>query len=738
MITAAWPWGLAVAATALVPLVLHLLHRTRWLPVTWPAMRLLREVATRRGARLALQDLVLLTLRMLLLIAIALTVARLQWEDGKDSKPPELRSGRVAAVVLVDDGLSSGALAAPDAMLLDRQKVLAQAYVAALAPGDEVSVIAGSQIAEPAADPLYDVAAASRLVGAIGPTACTPDVPALITAGLQRLDRHHNPEAELVLVTSGCAAGALLDDELRWSDLRERLSRGRWAGWRRPHVLLLAPEDTVATDWAVANIEVDQPLLQPGVPVGVRVHLRRSGSAAPPLGMTVRLAIDGRTVDEQPVETLASGALSSGRKATDTLSVTFTTVFPLAGSHALEARLIGARDPLPTDDHRTLAIEVAERVPVVLLEAHPGELELVAAALDPTDGTDPTAPFAPRAVLAATCTPALLRGARAIIIGDVGVLEPTITTALERFVAAGGGVLFSIGPRTEPNVANRQWFRGGDGLLAGALTVPPPTGLSGPFSGPPRHPQPASGQPIALAGFAPDTAAWQAASVRQAAALDPGAWQRLVDLDDGAPLMVVAQRGQGTVALSLMPLDDQWSDLPWRALWVPLMRGVVGNLAATVLPARNVRPGETLAWPSPSATFADPTRAVLSAPDGTLATLHAGGWDGAPALIAGPLHQLGAWWLAPALPGDGPPVAYAVAADATAMDLSGVPIDRLRTRIADTGCIVQVARSVDHLRRILAGPTAHTVHEWTPWCALAALVLLFSELALTRLWRSTP
>ena len=733
MITAAWPWGLAVAATAVVPVILHLLHRTRWQPVTWPAMRLLREVATRRGARLALQDLVLLTLRVLMLIAVALTVARVQWREGLESVPPDLRSGRVAAVILIDDSLPSGALIAPDEMLLDRQKSLAQAYLDALTPGDEVSVIAGSQVGQPATDPLYDFTAASRVLSAISPTACTPDLPALITAGLQRLDRHHNTDAELVLVTSGCSAGALLDDELRWSDLRERLSRGRWAGWRRPQVLLLAPEGSVATDWAVASVEVDQPLLLPGVPAGIHVRLKRSGSSATPRGLTLRLAIDDRTVDEQPVESFTSGA-----NATDALSVTFTTVFPLAGSHALEARLIGARDPLATDDHRTLAVEVAERVPVILLEAHPGELELVAAALDPTDGTDLSAPFAPRTVLAATCTPGMLRGARAIIVGDVGVLEPTITTALERFVAAGGGVLFSVGPRTEPAIANRQWFRGGDGLLAGALTGP----LTGPLAGlsreATRHPQPASGQPIALAGFAQDTAAWQAASIRRAATLDLGAWQRLVDLDDGAPLMVLAQRGQGTVALSLIPLDDQWSDLPWRALWVPLMRGVVGSLAATVLPARNVRPGETLAWPIPSASFADPTRAVLSAPDGTLATLRAGGWDGAPALIAGPLHQLGAWWLAPVMPGDGPPMAYAVAAEATAMDLSGVPIDRLRTRIADSGCLVHVARSVDRLRRILAGPSATSVHEWTPWFALAALMLLFCELALTRLWRSTP
>lgn len=725
MIAAAWPWGLALAATAVVPLVLHLLHRTRWQPVTWPAMHLLRDMATRRGARLALQDVLLLLLRMLLMITVALTVARLQW---REPAPPDLRSGRVAAVVLVDDGLPSGALATQDRPLLDRQKELGLAYIGALTPGDEISVIAGSQIGQPAADPLYDLSAAARVLGTLNPTASTPDIPALITAGLQRLGRHHNTDAELVLVTTGCSAGALLDDEVRWGDLRERLSRGRWAGWRRPQVLLIAPEDTVATDWAITAVELDQPLLLPGVPVGIHVRIRQSGSAAAPHGLALRLIIDGRTVDEKPVTAPTDSA--------DSLVVSFTSAFALPGSHALETRLIGTRDPLAADDQRTLAVEVAERVPVVLLEAHPGELKLVAAALDPTDGTDPNAPFSPRAIPAATCSPAMLRGARAMVIGDVGVLEPAITTALERFVAAGGGVLFTVGPNTLPAVANRQWFRGGDGLLAGALTVP--ADQVPPSTQRLRQPRPASGQPIALAGFVNDSAAWQAASIRRVAALEPGTWQRLIDLDDGTPLMVTAQRGQGTVALSLMPLDDQWSDLPWRALWVPLVRGVVGSLAATVLPARNLRPGETLAWPSPSLTLADPARAVLTAPDGTLASLRTGGWDGAPALIAGPLPVPGAWWLAPAVPGDGPPVVYAVAPEAAAMDLSGVPFDRLRTRIADTGCIVHVARSANSVKRIMAGPTAAAVHELTPWFAVAALMLLFTELLLTRLWRSAP
>ncbi len=736
MITFGAPLGLSLLALLAVPVVLHVLHRTRWLAVSWPAMLLIRDVATRRGTRLTLQDLLLLGLRLLLLIALALTASRPRWLAPNEETTE--RRGRVAAVLLVDDGVAAGArvssassLGSDERTVNELQNALGSAYLATLTAGDEISLIANSQRDAPAADPLYDVATADRQLHALRPTATASDVPGLIAAGLRQLDRHRNRDAELVLLATGCTAGAALDDVARWSDLRERLAQGRWSGWRRPRVLLLVPEQTIATDWAVSAIEVDQPLLLPGVPVGVRVRLTRSGEAAIPAGLTLRLAIDGRMVDEKPVPPFGDHLMAQ--------VVGFSQVFGEAGGHLLEARLIGAADPLELDDQRTLAIEVAERVPVALIEAEPGELALVAAALDPAEGTDPSAPFAPRAITAANLSSETLAQVRAVVIGDVGVLEPPAITALERFIAGGGGVLFTVGPRTVPELANRAWFRGGDGLLAAALTTVPATADKPRI----RHPRPAPGLPSALSGFADDSAAWQAAEIRQVATVQPGNWESLVELDDGTPLVLSAHRGQGLTAMCLIPLDDRWSDLPWRALWVPLMRGLIGSLAATVQPPRNLSPGDMLIWPCPLPTSgqgvgvgvglaADPFRAVLTDPRGALATLRPGGWDASPALLAGPLAHCGAWRLAPVAAHDGPPVTYAVAPAPAGLDLSALAIERLRRQIVDTGCTVQLVRTPATFAQNRAG-TAIREYELTAWGAALALLLLLVELLCARL-----
>ena len=715
MIGFTWIAGLLFALTAVVPLLLHLLRRTRWIAVPWPAMRLLQDLATRRGSRLAVEDLLLLAVRILLICAIALTAARPTWTQPPADTP---RRGPIAGVLLLDDGLTAAARVANGDQRFDRQRELGLEWLSTLAPGDEVSQLSGSTAGEPAADPLYDLAAAARHLRAVAPGTGTPDLPRLLSAGLARLERHRNPTAELALVLSGTQAGTALDDDARWAVVSERLNRGRWPSWRAPRILLLTPAEAATGDWAVSTISCDQPLLLPQLPLQIRIGLKRTGILPPTSGMSVRLALDGRTIAEQAVvEPPVTTATHS------TVTVTFQHTFSSSGSHLLEARLIGARDQLPDDDRRALAVEVANQVPVLLLEATPGELALVAAALDPSEGAEPEAPFAPRRMPAATLQTSDLVGIRVCILGDVGVLPSEVTARLESFLAAGGGVLIGCGPATDPLLSARQWFRGGDGLLAAAIAdVPPLTAL--------RQPRPAPGEPPALAGFAADSPAWNAATIRTSLAVQPGSWNRIIDLTDGSPLAVQHDRGLGQTILWLTTLDDRWHDLPWRSLWVPMMRGLVGSLASNVLPPRNLVPGEQLVWPCQGDPL--PGRVALSGPDGALLPLRAGGWEGSPALFAGPLTALGGYRIRPLDPAAGVPTSFAVAPPADALDVLPLAVDRLRTRLVGYGCSVSTATTPEGVQALAPRTEDRTRIELTWWCACAAVLLVLAELALAR------
>jgi len=66
-------------------------------------------------------------------------------------------------------------------------------------------------------------------------------------------------------------------------------------------------------------------------------------------------------------------------------------------------------------------------------------------------------------------------------------------------------------------------------------------------------------------------------------------------LDTGDPFLVEKQFGKGRVIQCCTACDDDWSNLPARPAYLPLMQQLVTYLASTVYPPRNVNVGQQLA-----------------------------------------------------------------------------------------------------------------------------------------------
>ena len=135
--------GLAAVAA---PLVIHLLHRRKVKQVDWGAMRFLAELIAQQRHRLFLEELLLLLVRALLVACLALAMVRPAFHrrNGEVNGSALVRQGRVAAVLLVDDSVSCAAGRAQPAF--ETMKKLGAAYLDSLTPGDEVSVLALSQL----------------------------------------------------------------------------------------------------------------------------------------------------------------------------------------------------------------------------------------------------------------------------------------------------------------------------------------------------------------------------------------------------------------------------------------------------------------------------------------------------------------------------------------------------------------------------------------------------------------
>ncbi len=108
----------------------------------------------------------------------------------------------------------------------------------------------------------------------------------------------------------------------------------------------------------------------------------------------------------------------------------------------------------------------------------------------------------------------------------------------------------------------------------------------------------------------------------------------VASLDTGEPLLVERVHGDGVVMQLATACDAEWSDLPLRPVYVPLMQQLVATLASRISPPRNIRTGEPavalvratdLAGAGAAAVVAEPGDQVVTytvvTPDGIRRTL---------------------------------------------------------------------------------------------------------------------
>ena len=707
--------GLALVSA---PILLHLLHRRNIKPVDWAAMRFLIEMMTRKRRRLLLNELLLLLVRMAIIACIALAMVRPALKHAADgaSGAGIVRHGPTAAVLLLDDCLSTQAGRAQSSF--ENMKRLAVAYLGTLRAGDEVSVVRMSQVGQAVADPGFDLEAIKAGVLAARPSFVASDVPGLLEAGLGQLKHHANPGAELILVTDGMGNGWRFGEISRWEELRRRL-RGpasAAAGTKEhPRLLVLCPETPeTMRNIAITAVTPDRSILTSGMESSFKVSLKSHGNTVA-TSVPVQFLVDGRAVGQKAVALPPDGEGEA----------LFTHTFAEPGSYALEARLVDNHDFLGADDQRALAIQVEPGLPVLLVDGNEraglrSKLGFLRYALDP--GGPGGSPFKVTTVSLAQFAPSLLANYRVVVLGDVRALEPATVDALERYVVGGGGLLVGLGPEINPGLINRAWSRGGEGFFPAALgnATSPPKGVR-PGGMNSTHP--------AFAGFgAQAEGAWKSAAVKSYFGLAPEAGQRgdlevVLKYDNGDPMVLERRRGLGLVALVTTSLNADWNDLPLQPAYVPLVRGVVGRLGSFIMPPRNLLPGEPIIY----AQVAEPGHPITGEDQaGKPLPLVAGGWEGRDAFLSEALPTPGIYLLRdPKVP---KPIRFVVAASPGESQLQPVTEHDL-TQAVEPG--TPLYRRGDQVTAALATASRNSVEIWK-WLLAGAIGFIFLETWMTR------
>ena len=529
---------------ALLPLVIHLLHRGRSRPRPFSNLDFLRTVHERRMHSVQLRQWLVLLLRTL---AIALIVAafarptyRADWSQG-------LLGKRVptATVALIDRSLSTD-YRLPAGREFARLREQALDLLDLFSERDDVTVIAFDEQADILQGNLEQIRSEVGELAAgqetTAPTKAFAEA-ATILAAKPHLDRELFILSDFVRHDWIDAAPALHEAGELLSDLR----------------IYVSPPDDVAK----GNTYIDTLSLASWTPsVGAQ--------------MTLGVAVTntrGRDVEDVPVDLYLNGERVQ-RQIIELLPANSTTRVDFSVAPRQAGRTIGLveveEDALALDNRHYFTFDVPDRIRVLLLGRRSIDTYYLRRALTAVGSEDPVVTVEAR--LFDEFEPIQLAEYDIVMLCNLELLSSDHTRRIHELVEAGTGLVIFPSTQADLSYFNRR-------LLPPLL-------------------------PFSLTGTSGRPGAEQATHLDEEKPFHPllrGLWssqpqdrpqfpvsfdlapsasrQILAFFDDGRPAIVESSHGSGRVLLFSVPLDLGWSDLPLRGLFVPLLQRLCRHLS---------------------------------------------------------------------------------------------------------------------------------------------------------------
>ena len=553
------PAFLLAGLAAGVPILIHLINRHRALVHRFPALRFLLMADRRTARKFRLYQLLLLALRVLAILLLALLLSQPRW-GGEEANaalvlPPQ------ATVLLLDNSLSMRYRDGQETRL-QRAKTLAGQLLEGIAAPDS-AVVLPLVTEDGDTDPPFlsaDVSALWDQIRAVSASHAPVNVGEAVQQAIQILRENTAPRRRLLLLTDLTVHGW---ESFRGSDL--------------PRV----PEDLVVHvirlgspvrdgNALVSGVRITEPPFIEQTPLDLTV-LVRNRSDEPVRSLRVDLLIGGEAVGQQLTDLAAD----------EEVAVPFRIVAPQAGLHWGEVRLQG--DAFGEDDRFYVALRTVAPARVLVVDGDPGtslfesESFYLLSALQPRGSLGPPL-FHPKPLVWEGLEQERLGDYSVIVLCNVEALSAQVRQGLHQFVTDGGGLIFFTGHQVDAARYNNLFYGSDTPLLPAALGDP----VQRPEDAPVAL-QTADGAHEALAVFGGDASDMLTRSrfYRYFSVAENGAGEAVVLLsyEDGRPFLLERSLGRGRVLLFTSTADRDWTDLPTRIAYVPLVHGLMGYAA---------------------------------------------------------------------------------------------------------------------------------------------------------------
>ncbi len=541
------PLFLLGLATLAVPVIIHMIQRERKEVVEFPSLMFLRRIPYHSFRRQRIRNWLLLLLRC---AAIVLLVAAFSRPFFRAPALAAVTSGAREVVVLLDRSYSMGY-----SDRWSRARAAAAGVIDGLSPEDRATVIFFDSGAEAGPQSTTDRASLAGLIADAEPGAGTTRFGPALELAEGIFEDSDLPQLEAVLISDFQRSGVESAQGVRF-----------------PEGTILTPvpvTDATADNTSVAGVTFEREYFSGRERVSVSARVTTRGSA-PVTGLDVSLELGAREV-----ETVQADLPPNGSTTVSFSPVTLGST-PMNGVVRIEG------DRLSTDDAFFFVASPGQVVHVLIVgnerAASAGALYLSRAL-----GIGSSPAFDVTTIAVNNFDAGDLNGRELVVLNDTPPPTGDVMAALERFVAAGGGLLVAAGERS-------LWPADAPTLLPGTLGAPVDrSGRGGglayvDFS----HPifelfsGPRSGDVTSARFFR-----YRPLEVSESATV-------LARFDDGAPALVEDDIGEGRVAFWASTLDSFWNDLALKPVYLPFVHQLAGHLAGYVPPSPWFRAGQVL------------------------------------------------------------------------------------------------------------------------------------------------
>ena len=599
------PWLLLGLAGVAVPVIIHLLNRFRHREVEWGAMELLRRAIVLRSRQIQIEDILLLVLRCLAVALVALAIAR---PTITASGTRWLGAGSDVGLIVALDGSYSmdyAPVAGANRRFADAVARCREVLATVEAGTPLTLVVMGDRPRILLRNVGYAPGAVDKLLTDARPLPerlnlerCLREIGGLV-------DEMKVAHRECYLVSDAQATS--------WGELSDASRAAMDQIAANASLFFLAVPSGGSENLAVTDFRLVAGQPRQGVMGRFVAELTNAGRL-PRRGVPVSLDLNGETVDRRVVEEIPPGATRSVP-----LFATFRTPGPTRLSVAV------GRDGLNVDDVRYAAADVRASIRVLLVDGDPSdrpfasETDYLARALAPNPAR--AISLRPEQMSWLDLGGVRLDSYDVIVLANVADLRAEQAKSLQSFVRAGGGLIVTLGDRTDPKLLNAR--------LAGEEVSLLPATLGGRAKAPETDDKPGQGWTLAPAGEHPLNAVMGTVPAPLLAearvgevfemTLTSGSRAVLQVAESGAPLLAERSVGLGKVLLLATTADRAWSNLAIHPLFPMLVHEAVGYLAGGARQRAFIVGEPLLAWLPTEERGTGPAgsgQAVFRGPDG--------------------------------------------------------------------------------------------------------------------------